>query len=74
MLSAGGPTVTGRDRAARGCPRAASKTSPHRAGRGTTTGRVLLVGAFDPERAQAQLDEVLEVLEADEATQRSITR
>lgn len=37
-------------------------------------GRVVLVGAFDPERADAQLDELLEVLEADGATQRSITR
>ena len=37
-------------------------------------GRVLLVGAMDPERADAQLDELLEVLEADGATQRSISR
>lgn len=37
-------------------------------------GRVLLVGALDPERADAQLDELLEVLEADRATQRSINR
>lgn len=37
-------------------------------------GRVLCVGALDPERAEAQLDELLEALEADGATQRSVSR